>query len=343
MTAQQQELISIIVPVYNVQAYLRPCLESLVRQTWRNLDIILVNDGSTDDSGRICDEFAASDARVRVIHKKNAGVSSARNEGIDAARGEYIGFVDSDDLCEPEMFEKLCLSLTAHNVDITLCGYNDFIDGQKYLHEEPLPAGYYSRDQIIRSIIGAMVGRFPQVPLCALVMGSMCRCLFRKSIINRASAIRLYNIKMAEDLLFVVEYLSRCHSAYVESAAYYHYRANPKSATRCYMPGLYETITSQMKLMKEVLQKGDIFSEEMAERMEMTEIYNITSCISNECRPSNQREKKVILETIRKYREHPCFQKLSWKVISRIRTKEKYYYVLIKWRLYRLILRFCRR
>lgn len=100
-------LISVIVPVYNVEKYLNQCLDSIIAQTWRNLDIILVDDGSTDNSGAICDEYARTDTRIKVIHKENGGLSAARNTGLDIARGEFIGFVDSDDWIEPNMFEDL--------------------------------------------------------------------------------------------------------------------------------------------------------------------------------------------------------------------------------------------
>lgn len=112
----EQPLVSVIVPVYNVEKYLNQCLDSIVAQTWYNLDVILVDDGSTDNSGAICDEYARSDARIRVVHKKNEGLSAARNTGLDIARGEFIGFVDSDDWIEPNMFEDLYMGFFKSDV-----------------------------------------------------------------------------------------------------------------------------------------------------------------------------------------------------------------------------------
>ena len=117
------ELVSIIVPVYNVEKYLRPCLDSILAQTYKNLEIILVDDGSPDHSGAICDEFAARDPRVRVIHKTNGGLSDARNAGLDIATGDYIGFVDSDDWIAEDMFEYLLRNILVHSADIAECGY----------------------------------------------------------------------------------------------------------------------------------------------------------------------------------------------------------------------------
>lgn len=114
--------ISVIVPVYNVEPYLRKCLDSIVGQTYRNLEIILVDDGSTDGSGAICEEYAEKDARVRTFHQKNFGVSSARNRGLAAATGEFIGWVDSDDWIEPDMYEYLLKHQQREQSDITVCG-----------------------------------------------------------------------------------------------------------------------------------------------------------------------------------------------------------------------------
>lgn len=109
-----QELISVVVPIYNVEKYLERSVGSLLGQTYRNLEIILVNDGSTDRSGAMCDEFAAKDNRIKVIHKQNGGSSSARNLGIEAATGDYIGFCDSDDYTESDMYENLLSVMKQH-------------------------------------------------------------------------------------------------------------------------------------------------------------------------------------------------------------------------------------
>lgn len=117
-----EPLISIVVPVYNVEQYLGESIKSLLAQTYRNIEIILVDDGSTDNCPIICDRYAKQDMRVKVLHKKNGGLSDARNKGIDIARGEYIGFVDSDDWVEPNMYEVLLKSIINDKSDISVCG-----------------------------------------------------------------------------------------------------------------------------------------------------------------------------------------------------------------------------
>lgn len=118
-----QPKISIIVPIYNVEQYLEDCLESILSQTFTNFELILVNDGSTDNCGEICDNYEKKDSRVKVIHKENGGVSSARNMGIDAAKGKYIGFIDPDDTIERNMYELLLNSMTKYKADIVICPY----------------------------------------------------------------------------------------------------------------------------------------------------------------------------------------------------------------------------
>ena len=118
-----KELISIIVPVYNVEQYLDDCLISIINQTYKNIEIILIDDGSTDKSGKICDEYAKKDSRIIVIHKENGGVSSARNAGLRIAKGAYIGFVDPDDWIAEDMYEVLYSNAKKYDADVSVCKY----------------------------------------------------------------------------------------------------------------------------------------------------------------------------------------------------------------------------
>lgn len=113
--------LSIIVPVYKVEQYLNRCVDSILNQTYRNIEIVLVDDGSPDRSGEICDRYAKSDERVKVVHKKNGGVSSARNIGFSSSTGEYIGYVDSDDYIAPTMYEDMIDVLEKNDLDIVCC------------------------------------------------------------------------------------------------------------------------------------------------------------------------------------------------------------------------------
>lgn len=131
-------LITVIIPIYNVEKYLRECLDSVLAQTYTNLEILLVDDGSTDGSGAICDEYAGKDSRIRVIHQENGGLSAARNTGLDAARGEYVSFVDSDDVVGPHFIEVLYDALIQVGVQLSLCCFRRFVDGQPFGKENSI-------------------------------------------------------------------------------------------------------------------------------------------------------------------------------------------------------------
>lgn len=122
---EQSHLISVIVPVYNMEQYLDRCVQSILHQTYSNLEIILVDDGSVDKSPAMCDDYAQKDGRVKVVHKKNGGLSDARNAGLRIATGSYIGYVDSDDWIEPDMYESMYLACERENADLVVCRYKE--------------------------------------------------------------------------------------------------------------------------------------------------------------------------------------------------------------------------
>ena len=124
----EQKLISIIIPVYNVEKYVEQCIKSVINQTYKKLEIILVDDGSLDRSGKICDDYAKKDKRIIVIHKKNGGLSDARNKGLDIAKGEYITFIDSDDYVKNTFIEDLYTAITKNNAELSICNINEVND-----------------------------------------------------------------------------------------------------------------------------------------------------------------------------------------------------------------------
>lgn len=125
---EMDEMISVIIPVYNVEQYLEKCIKSVISQTYRNIEIILVDDGSTDKSRQICDKYAGIDERIHVIHKKNEGLSDARNSGLKICEGKYIGFIDGDDWITNDMYEFLYQTLTKYHADVAVCGH--YVEGE---------------------------------------------------------------------------------------------------------------------------------------------------------------------------------------------------------------------
>ena len=143
--------ISIIVPVYKTEAYLEKCVDSILAQTFRDFELLLIDDGSPDNCPALCEEAAARDPRIRVIHQKNAGLSAARNTGVEAARGEWIGFVDSDDSIAPEMYETLLTYARRDGAQIAVCDYLLVTEAG-----EPLPSSYRLEEDKVLDRVGAL-------------------------------------------------------------------------------------------------------------------------------------------------------------------------------------------
>ena len=144
----EKELISVIVPVYNIEDYIAQCIESILKQTYSNLEILLVNDGSTDCCPEICDRYAGLDSRIQVIHKSNGGLSSARNSGLNQACGEYIAFIDGDDFIHPEMLEDLYFALKDCDADMSVCNL-------QYVDENGNPIREYPNHIIPKQVLNA--------------------------------------------------------------------------------------------------------------------------------------------------------------------------------------------
>ena len=153
-------IISIIVPIYNVDKYLSRCIDSILNQTFKKFELILVNDGSTDNSGVVCEEYANKDNRIKVIHKSNGGVSSARNSGLHAAKGEYIGFVDPDDYIEKDMFNTLYSLCKGKNADISICKNCREINGVVNRKNEPIYIKELTNEEAVSEVFKANLYRF---------------------------------------------------------------------------------------------------------------------------------------------------------------------------------------
>ena len=222
--------ISVIVPVYHCEEFLPACIDSILRQTYKNLEIILVDDGGKDDSGAICDTYAAADSRIRVIHQANQGVSAARNAGIEASTGEMITFVDSDDTIEPDMYEVLAKLAQEHQADIAHCGYRKVhFDGS-------------TKDVLGTGIL--LVQDSWEASECLLTgkhfTGSPCTKLYRKDLF---SDIRFdTELKINEDVLMNVEVFHKANKLVFLDVPKYCYYEREQSATR---------VTNRLKIKRD--------------------------------------------------------------------------------------------
>lgn len=216
----EKNKISVIVPVYNVEKYVSKCLASIIGQSYKNLEIIVVNDGSTDNSGVICDEYARSDNRVTVIHQKNSGVSSARNSGLEIATGELIGFVDGDDFIDTNMYEELVRQMIDENADIVCCAYKqiypdkvvDFSDGSITIFNGM-----------------EMFEEYITVKNRCMMSPAVWNRLFKKELFEN---LKFENGRIFEDKKITCETLTKIKKGVYVNKTYYNYVQRDKSITR---------------------------------------------------------------------------------------------------------------
>lgn len=231
--------ISVIVPVYKAEAFLKTCADSVLSQSFSDLELLLVEDGSPDGSGALCDSIAAADPRVRVFHKENGGVSSARNLGMAEARGTYIAFADADDWLPLDALEKLHAALTAAGAD-TAGGAHEMVwpDGGTVREPGALPPGVYGPDQIRTGLVDRLIGDRLGKP-GDLLNGFIWRFLFSRSIIHDGD-IR-FDGAYLEDELFLIEYFCHAGKLAMIDETVYEYLQNPVSVTRRYLPDYMDT------------------------------------------------------------------------------------------------------
>lgn len=242
----QKAAVSVVIPVYKVEAYLSRCVDSVLAQTLQDLQIILVNDGSPDNCPRICDEYAAKEARIQVVHKDNGGLASARNAGMAVAEGKWLFFLDSDDWLEPDGLESLVRVGEEHRVDFVR--YRAIRSGWPGMEEhapcmvEPvreLRHGFYSKEQIRKEVYPRLIVT-PQLTMGAVVgaWGSLYRLDFL-----RKNDLRFYEeVKFSEDLVFSAKVVRAANSFYfVDAPGVYHYFYNPNSISKSFRAGRWDS------------------------------------------------------------------------------------------------------
>ena len=227
--------ISIIVPVYNVEKYLNRCMETLLNQTMKNIEVILVDDGSPDNCPAMCDEYKCKDSRIRVIHKKNGGLGFARNSGIDIAEGEYVAFVDSDDYVTTDMCEKLYAAAKKHNADVVYGGIFYKSDASEKaevsLATETVWKGRSQVDELLLNFIATPPGRTKDT----IMEVSVWKAIFRRSLFQD-NQIRFVSERqfISEDVIFDIDFLQKCDCIVSIPDPIYYYCVNPNSLSKTF-------------------------------------------------------------------------------------------------------------
>lgn len=250
--------VSVIIPIYNVEKYLNRCIDSVINQSLKDIEIILVNDGSPDNCPKICDEYANKDSRIKVIHKSNGGLSSARNAGMKIATGDYIGFVDSDDYIEINMYEQLYNVAYENNVDFVMSDYYKVYDDSKKEVTLDIDSGLYLKEDIYNKIYPSLIMKedIDYGPLLAVW-----HCLYKTSFIKKNDLYFDELVKYSEDNLFSSLVGYKSNSFYYMKGYYlYNYRYNPNSISTTYKSDSWDVYVDMNNKLYENFHKNRDFN-----------------------------------------------------------------------------------
>ena len=257
MPALNQPLVSIIVPVYNAEVYLGPCLESLRRQTWPNLELLLVNDGSTDGSGALCAAAARADRRVRFLDRPNGGVSAARNAALEEAAGDYLQFADSDDLLAPDATETLVRAAQSTGADLVISHFFR-VDGDKQAQRGHIRGErLLTRQEFAQEMVKAPANYY---------YGALWNKLYRRSIVARQGLRFPTDVSWSEDFLFNLEYIRhvRLVAAVPKPLYYYHKRRGSLITSQATLRRLIRMKRDTFDYYKDLYQDLDLYDEQKA-------------------------------------------------------------------------------
>ena len=301
--------LSIIIPVYNVEKYLEICLDAVLRQSFQDFEVILVDDGSTDSSPALCDEAAKRDARIRVIHQKNRGLSAARNAGLDIAEGEWIGFIDSDDYPMPEMYEKLLDAAEENHADVALCNYFRVNEEDQKIEqsETQISKGVLNREKALRKALN-------------VVFQIACNKVYRRQIFEN---LRYPTGKFNEDFFLVTEIYSRAQRVACVEDALYAYRVTSGSIMQKKKTlKNYDVVEASDKCFQFYLNNGMKDMLPACERATFNNLREIYYALDKKDRraPETKAAKAIARREMKEMREQGClpFKTLCRGIVFRI-------------------------
>ena len=312
--------ISVIVPIYNGEIRLRKCIDSIITQTYEKLEILLIDDGSTDYSGKICDEYAKKDNRVKVIHKKNEGVAVARNSGLKAATGEYCTFVDCDDYIESVMYQEMMKVADQYECDVVMCDCVKEFRKKQFIYTHEIRGGYYNRSQIEKEyfqnlLLMSNVEYPPTISNWLLV--------FKRMLVVEQSGSDLLKIhykegiRFSEDLLFGAELLYHANSFYyMKEACFYHYWMNSNSVTHTFTVDKWKDYVQLHGHIKEIFYNCKIYDfSHQVDLVLLFFVYNSMGDILFTSMVSKEEKKKICRKILQTGEVREMFRRLNiWKL-----------------------------
>ena len=341
-----QPRISIIVPVYNVEKYLERCVNSLRNQALREIEIILVDDSSTDSSLEICNRMASEDDRIKVLHKVNEGAGMARNAALAVAAGEYIGFVDSDDFVEPEMFATLYERAQKYNSDLVISGVL-FVDGIMFSKEgECIRKAYFSEDtqfdteDSLKKLRMGIVGATPEDADDSKYGMSIWKNLFRHEIIRKNGITFESEREMfSEDALFMVDYISHIKKATGIPEAFYNYCRNGDSISKSYKKDRFE---KSLVFVREVEKRFCTNIDESEYRIYIHRFWQAMCRVLCSQEIMHAAETRTTYREMKKRLQEICTHTLSLQAfreypLSALPIKQRIFAYAVKYRLYNIL------
>lgn len=321
--------VSIIVPIYNVEEYLDRCMQSLLNQTLKEIEIIMVDDGSPDRCPQMCDEYAKKDSRIKVVHKKNGGLGYARNSGLDVATGEYVAFVDSDDYVSLDMYENLYKAIRKWNTQMVVCGYNQVRDKKSekgIITEMPdAPKAIDAQGDYLTNIIGQLPETDKELYYCYCVWN----VLYSNDVIQknhiRFKSERVY---VSEDILFQIEYASRISKVLLLPTAYYNYCYNSGSLTAKYDKKRFDKTIALYGEIYDRLKKLNVHIDNFKLR---TQRFLLAKALYTVCDAIKCLPQKEASSEIKKIGSNETLQKLLVDYpINRMPMKKRLFYYSLK-------------
>lgn len=269
--------LSIIMPAYNAERILKHSVRSILNQSYQDFELILVDDGSVDNSGNICDEFAQTDARIRVIHKKNGGAGSARNTGIELAKGEFITFPDADDLCKSEMYEIMMSKMRSEKVDLVICSYEGVMLSDAGVSSEHQPQRLFDCTVTTKKEAHELWFRVRSKNISQL--NTPWNKIYRRELIER-NHIRFPDLRRAQDAVFNLYYYDCVTSVCVVDQCLYQYNINDVQKTGKKFPrDVYKCFIEYNRVMEKIVSGWGMFSGEFKTLCDNNLLGNIDNCV----------------------------------------------------------------
>lgn len=327
-------MVSVIIPVYNVEKFLNRCVDSILSQTYKNIEIILVDDGAQDSSPQICDEYAHKDIRVKVIHKNNGGLASARNAGLKVAKGDYILFVDSDDWIKDITIEELLNIAVKNQVDFVRfipvsAGYPDRPDGTpiNFGTEDFMEDGVYNKEKMIRDIYPRLFVT-PQLTMGPIV--AAWRSLYNRKFLVDNNLYFDEEVKYSEDAIFSAKVVYNSNKFYyIKGGYYYNYFYNTSSITKSFKKDRWNVC----KILSSTFKKefGNKSDYDFSKQLHLEDIYNVLNALGQNTHIESFKNRYRYVKEI--FNDNFTKQSMKYINLTDVNIKLKIILYLIKYKL----------